>query len=90
MHPRTNGDGPHPVFCTIVPPHVLDKLSHSGDARLADPARRTLEADGLRRNRRRLTALAAGAPPPPAAPRPPPPPPPPPHPPAENKQEIPP
>ncbi|SCE21508.1 Thermolysin metallopeptidase, catalytic domain [Streptomyces sp. ScaeMP-e83] len=59
MHPRTNGDGPHPVFCTIVPPHVLDKLSHSGDARLADPARRTLEADGLRRNRRRLTALAA-------------------------------
>ncbi|MEU0294604.1 hypothetical protein ABZ136_20975, partial [Streptomyces microflavus] len=59
MQPRTNEDGLHPVFCTIVPPHVLDKLSHSGDARLADPARRTLEADGLRRNRRRLTALAA-------------------------------
>ncbi|MFD8666613.1 hypothetical protein ACFV1U_14570, partial [Streptomyces microflavus] len=77
MQPRTNEDGLHPVFCTIVPPHVLDKLSHSGDARLADPARRTLEADGLRRNRRRLTALAAGAPPPPpppGAPRPPPPP----------------
>ncbi|MBK3585527.1 M4 family metallopeptidase [Streptomyces microflavus] len=64
MQPRTNEDGLHPVFCTIVPPHVLDKLSHSGDARLADPARRTLEADGLRRNRRRLTALAAA----PAAP----------------------
>ncbi|MET9980268.1 peptidase M4 family protein, partial [Streptomyces microflavus] len=48
MQPRTNEDGLHPVFCTIVPPHVLDKLSHSGDARLADPARRTLEADGLR------------------------------------------
>ncbi|MEW1625995.1 M4 family metallopeptidase [Streptomyces sp. NPDC089173] len=59
MHPRTNGDGPHPVFCTIVPPHVLDKLSHSADARLAGPARRTLEADALRRDRRRLTALAA-------------------------------
>ncbi|MFE1889883.1 peptidase M4 family protein, partial [Streptomyces microflavus] len=80
MQPRTNEDGLHPVFCTIVPPHVLDKLSHSGDARLADPARRTLEADGLRRNRRRLTALAGGgrAPPPPARRRAPPPPPPPP------------
>ncbi|MEI7031316.1 M4 family metallopeptidase [Streptomyces pratensis] len=63
MHLRTDGDL-HPVFCTIVPPHVLDQLSRSGDARLADPARRTLEADGLRRTRRRMTALASA----PAAP----------------------
>ncbi|MFD5679185.1 M4 family metallopeptidase [Streptomyces bacillaris] len=65
MQPRTNDDGLNPVFCTIVPPHVLDKLSHSGDPRLADPARHTLEADGLRRDRRRLTALAAAPPTPP-------------------------
>ncbi|MFD5344349.1 M4 family metallopeptidase [Streptomyces anulatus] len=58
MHLRTDGDL-HPVFCTIVPPHVLDHLSRSADARLADPARRTLAADGLRRDRRRTTALAA-------------------------------
>ncbi|SCD92719.1 hypothetical protein GA0115261_102391, partial [Streptomyces sp. OspMP-M43] len=38
MHLRTDGDL-HPVFCTIVPPHVLDHLSRSADARLADPAR---------------------------------------------------
>ncbi|MEV1049338.1 M4 family metallopeptidase [Streptomyces sp. NPDC049916] len=57
MHLRPDGEL-HPVFCTIVPPHVLDHLSRSADTRLADPARRTLEADGLRRNRRRMTALA--------------------------------
>ncbi|MFJ4961136.1 M4 family metallopeptidase [Streptomyces sp. NPDC088729] len=58
MQPRTD-DGHHPVFCTIVPPHLLDRLAQSDDARLADPARRTLAADDLRRTRRRMTALAA-------------------------------
>lgn len=57
MQPRPN-NGFQPVFCTIVPPHVLDKLSQADDPRLADPARRTLEADGARRDRRRMTALA--------------------------------
>ncbi len=58
MHLQTDGEL-NPVFCTIVPPHVLDHLSRSADARLADPARRTLAADALSRDRRRITALAA-------------------------------
>lgn len=57
MQPRPN-HGVSPVFCTIVPPHVLDKLSQSDDPVVAEPARRTLEADGARRVRRRVTALA--------------------------------
>ncbi|MEU1214925.1 M4 family metallopeptidase [Streptomyces sp. NPDC005791] len=57
MQPRPN-NGFQPVFCTIVPPHVLDKLSQADDPRLADPARRTLESDGARRRHRRVTALA--------------------------------
>ncbi|MFF0423449.1 M4 family metallopeptidase [Streptomyces sp. NPDC004520] len=45
---------PHtPVFCSIVPPHVLDKLAQDGN----DAARRTLEHDGALRTRRRVTAL---------------------------------
>ncbi|WP_406395439.1 M4 family metallopeptidase [Streptomyces sp. NBC_00887] len=57
MQPRPN-NGFHPVFCTIVPPHLLDKLSQADDPRLAGPARRTLRADAARRDRRRMTALA--------------------------------
>ncbi|GGY84223.1 M4 family metallopeptidase [Streptomyces nitrosporeus] len=57
MQPRPN-HGPRPVFCTIVPPHLLDKLSQTDDPLLADPARRTLETDGSRRQHRRVTALA--------------------------------
>ncbi|MFF5554732.1 M4 family metallopeptidase [[Kitasatospora] papulosa] len=57
MQPRPN-NGLQPVFCTIVPPHVLDKLSQADDPLLADPARRTLEADGAQRHHRRVTALA--------------------------------
>ncbi|MGR8010625.1 M4 family metallopeptidase [Streptomyces hypolithicus] len=55
----------HPVFCTIVPPHVLDRLARSEDPALAGPARRTLEADAAQRTRRRLTTVlgAPGAPP---------------------------
>ncbi|MGW7595389.1 M4 family metallopeptidase, partial [Streptomyces rubiginosohelvolus] len=47
----------HPAFCTIVPPHVLDKLSQAEDASLADPARRTLEHDALQRTRRRIATV---------------------------------
>ncbi|MFF3464999.1 M4 family metallopeptidase [Streptomyces sp. NPDC002619] len=56
----TNG-GFQPVFCTIVPPHVLDKLAQHGDSALADPARRTLERDAYERTHRRLTTVL-GAP----------------------------
>ncbi|MGW8888006.1 M4 family metallopeptidase [Streptomyces sp. NPDC055749] len=48
----------HPVFCTIVPPQILDKLAQSDDPLLAGPARRTLETDAAGRARRRLAALA--------------------------------
>ncbi|GHA87403.1 metalloprotease [Streptomyces chryseus] len=51
----------HPVFCTIVPPHVLDKLAQADDPDLAGPARRTLEADAAQRTHRRLTTVL-GAP----------------------------
>lgn len=60
MQPRTQ-HGFHPVFCTIVPPHVLDKLSQSDDPVLAGPARRTLEADAARRTRRQVTTVARPA-----------------------------
>jgi Zn-dependent metalloprotease len=64
----------NPVFCTIVPPHVLDKLARAADPALSGPARRTLERDALQRTRRRLTtvvgARAAAAPEgPPGTPR---------------------
>ncbi|WP_328910076.1 M4 family metallopeptidase [Streptomyces sp. NBC_00234] len=58
MQPRPN-HGPSPVFCTIVPPQILDRLAQSDDPLLAVPARRTLETDGAGRARRRLAALAA-------------------------------
>ncbi|WP_328913459.1 MULTISPECIES: M4 family metallopeptidase [unclassified Streptomyces] len=45
------------VFCTIVPPHVLDKLAQAGDPDLAGLARRTLEHDARERTRRRLTTV---------------------------------
>ncbi|WP_328889112.1 M4 family metallopeptidase [Streptomyces sp. NBC_00316] len=56
MQPRPQ-HGFRPVFCTIVPPHVLDKLSQSDDPDLAGPARRTLEGDAARRTRRQMTTL---------------------------------
>jgi Zn-dependent metalloprotease len=49
------------VFCTIVPPHVLDALARSDDAALSHPARRTLEHDARERTRRRLNTVI-GAP----------------------------
>ncbi|MFI9200460.1 M4 family metallopeptidase [Streptomyces sp. NPDC053048] len=44
------------VFCTIVPPHVLDRLAQSEDPLFHEPARRTLEHDGFLRTRRRVTS----------------------------------
>ncbi len=41
------------VFCTIVPPHILDKLAQDG----RESAARTLQADSALRTRRRVTAL---------------------------------
>jgi Zn-dependent metalloprotease len=45
------------VFCTIVPPHVLDTLARSGDEALSEPARRTLAHDARERTQRRLTTV---------------------------------
>ncbi|MFF0224517.1 M4 family metallopeptidase [Streptomyces sp. NPDC004629] len=56
----TNG-GFEPVFCTIVPPHVLDRLAQHEDSTLSGPARRTLERDAYERTHRRLTTVI-GAP----------------------------
>ncbi|MFE0511923.1 M4 family metallopeptidase [Streptomyces sp. NPDC058964] len=57
----TSNGGFEPVFCTIVPPHVLDKLAQTEDPAIARPARRTLERDAFERTRRRLTTVI-GAP----------------------------
>ncbi|MFD7228156.1 M4 family metallopeptidase [Streptomyces sp. NPDC059881] len=50
-----------PVFCGIVPPHLLDKLARAGDPAVAAAARRTLVADAAHRTGRRLTTVV-GAP----------------------------
>ncbi|MGW1954673.1 M4 family metallopeptidase [Streptomyces sp. NPDC001920] len=58
----TTHGGFEPVFCTVVPPHVLDKLARNDDPALSGPARRTLMRDSELRGRRRVTtefALAA-------------------------------
>ncbi|MFB7614046.1 M4 family metallopeptidase [Kitasatospora sp. NPDC056181] len=44
------------TFCTIVPPHILDKLAQSEDPAVSEPARRTLERDALLRTQRRISA----------------------------------
>jgi Zn-dependent metalloprotease len=50
------------IFCTIVPPHVLDHLARNGGDDLSAAARHTLEHDARQRTRRRLTtALGATA-----------------------------
>lgn len=61
LHGITPIPGVAPVFCTIVPPHLLDALARHSDAVLAGPARRTLQRDALERTRRRLTTVV-GAP----------------------------
>jgi len=45
------------AFCTIVPPHVLDRLARTEDAAVSSAARRTLEHDARERTRRRLTTV---------------------------------
>ncbi|MGW2559948.1 M4 family metallopeptidase [Streptomyces sp. NPDC001514] len=50
-----------PVFCGIVPPHLLDKLARSDDPAISAAARRTLVADAAQRTSRRLTTVI-GAP----------------------------
>ncbi|MFH8236494.1 M4 family metallopeptidase [Streptomyces sp. NPDC018321] len=57
----TTYGGFEPVFCTIVPPHVLDKLAQHEDPVLAGPARRTLQRDAFERTHRSLTTVI-GAP----------------------------
>lgn len=47
----------HPVFCTIVPPHLLDRLARSENHLVAEPARRTLIADASLRTTRRLNTV---------------------------------
>ncbi|MFD7326491.1 M4 family metallopeptidase [Streptomyces sp. NPDC059875] len=57
----------HPVFCTIVPPHLLEHLAASDNPAVAATARRTLVADAANRTGRLLprpaapTAVAPGA-----------------------------
>ncbi|MFD3618336.1 M4 family metallopeptidase [Streptomyces sp. NPDC058676] len=51
----TTHGGFEPVFCTIVPPHVLDKLARNEDPALSGPAQRTLVRDAQERSRRRVT-----------------------------------
>ncbi|MER6079972.1 M4 family metallopeptidase [Streptomyces sp. NPDC001833] len=46
-----------PVFCGIVPPHILDHLAQHEDQALSDAALRTLQHDSAARVRRRVTAV---------------------------------
>ncbi|MEU4082806.1 M4 family metallopeptidase [Streptomyces aureus] len=57
---KTNG-GFEPVHCTIVPPHVLNRIARHEDPALSGPARQTLERDAYERTHRRLTTVV-GAP----------------------------
>ncbi|WP_374983227.1 M4 family metallopeptidase [Streptomyces fradiae] len=61
---------PTPVFCTIVPPHLLDRLSRSADPAVAAAARRTLVADEANRTTRRLTTVTSVRPAPSGVPEP--------------------
>ncbi|MFF7457121.1 M4 family metallopeptidase [Kitasatospora sp. NPDC008115] len=51
-----------PVFCTIVPPHILDRLAQADDPLVYEPAQRTLEHDALMRTQRRIAATRGAAP----------------------------
>ncbi|MFI8965755.1 M4 family metallopeptidase [Streptomyces sp. NPDC053493] len=48
------------VFCSIVPPHILERLAESGNPAHAEAARRTLAVDAAQRTAR-AEAPAAGA-----------------------------
>ncbi|QNP72816.1 M4 family metallopeptidase [Streptomyces roseirectus] len=61
----THHGGFEPVFCTIIPPHVLDHVARHEDSAIAERVARTLEHDSAQRTRRRVNALrglAAAAP----------------------------
>lgn len=51
----------NPVFCGIVPPHLLDRLARADDPAIAAAARRTLVADAAHRTGRRLTTVVGAA-----------------------------
>ncbi|MCQ0000441.1 M4 family metallopeptidase [Streptomyces sudanensis] len=59
---------PTGVLCTIVPPHLLDRLARSADPAVAESARRTLAVDEANRTARRLAAAGAVRPAPHGAP----------------------
>ncbi|MER5203982.1 M4 family metallopeptidase [Streptomyces sp. NPDC002825] len=50
-----------PVFCSIVPPHVLERLAESADPAVAEAARRTLAVDLTQRAVRAERAASAPA-----------------------------
>lgn len=50
-----------PHICTIVPPHILERVAQSDDPALAEAARRTLVVDAAQRTARRLAPPAEGA-----------------------------
>ncbi|MDI3421072.1 M4 family metallopeptidase [Streptomyces luteolus] len=54
----TTRTGLEPVYCTIVPPHLLDRLSQAENAAVAGAARHTLLQDEANRSRRLTTAAA--------------------------------
>src|SRR3954469_22130008 len=62
----TTHGGFEPVFCTVIPPHVLDRLARNDDPALSGPARRTLMRDSELRGRRRVTTEFGPAAAPPA------------------------
>ncbi|MCQ4081995.1 M4 family metallopeptidase [Streptomyces sp. RB6PN25] len=49
------------VFCTIVPPHLLERLARHEDPELHHPARRSLRLDAEHRDRRRIAVRSSGA-----------------------------
>ncbi|MFE4670033.1 M4 family metallopeptidase [Streptomyces sp. NPDC056716] len=56
-----NNGAHEPIFCTIIPPHALDKLAQAQEPAVAGAARRTLQRDAFERTQRRLTTVL-GAP----------------------------
>ncbi|MET9434265.1 M4 family metallopeptidase [Streptomyces sp. NPDC006551] len=72
MTSPTHHRASRPVFCPIVPPHLLEHLARSGNPAIAAVARRTLVADAAARTARALPSTAstsATAPADPARPR---------------------
>ncbi|MFF8377268.1 M4 family metallopeptidase [Streptomyces sp. NPDC015661] len=49
------------LFCTIVPPHILERLARSDDPAVAEAARRTLTVDAEQRTARTATTTAPPA-----------------------------